>query len=129
MGGVQPTALVDLGRPAFKLGIAEIRVGWRAHELKVTVTPERETYRVRERARVRVVARTADGKPPAPGSEVAIAAVDEALLELSANPSWDLLPAMLARRGHALTTSTAQLHVVGKRHFGLKALPAGEYRI
>ena len=125
VGGVQPTALVDLGRPAFKLGIAEIRVGWRAHELKVTVTPERDTYRVRERARVRVKALAADGKPPAPGSEVAIAAVDEALLELSPNPSWDLLPAMLARRGHALTTSTAQLHVVGKRHFGLKALPAG----
>jgi alpha-2-macroglobulin len=125
VGGVQPTAFVDLGRPAFKLGLTEIRVGWRAHELKVTVTPERETYRVRERARVRVSALTAGGKPPAPGSEVAIAAVDEALLELAANPSWDLLPAMLARRGHALTTSTAQLHVVGKRHFGLKALPAG----
>ena len=29
---VQPTAMVDLGKPAFKLGIAEIRVGWqRAH--------------------------------------------------------------------------------------------------
>jgi alpha-2-macroglobulin len=125
VGGIQPTALVDLGRPAFKLGITELRVGWRAHELKVTVTPERESYRVRERARVRVRALTADGKPPAPGSEVALAAVDEALLELAANPSWDLLPAMLARRGHALTTATAQLHVVGKRHFGLKALPAG----
>jgi uncharacterized protein YfaS (alpha-2-macroglobulin family) len=125
VGGVQPTALVDLGRPAFKLGIAEIRVGWRAHELKVAVTPERETYKVRERARVRVAARAADGKAPAPGSEVAIAVVDEALLELAPNPSWDLLPAMLARRGYALTTSSAQLHVVGKRHFGLKALPTG----
>jgi uncharacterized protein YfaS (alpha-2-macroglobulin family) len=125
VSGVQPTAFVDLGRPAFKLGITEIRVGWRAHELKVAVTPERETYRVRERARVRVAVRTADGKPAPPGSEVAIAAVDEALLELAANPSWDLLPAMLARRGHALATSTAQLHVIGKRHFGLKALPAG----
>ncbi len=29
VGGVQPTALVDLGKPAFKLGIAEIQVGWR----------------------------------------------------------------------------------------------------
>jgi len=125
VGGVQPTAFVDLGRPAFKLGIAEIRVGWRAHELRVTVTPERETYRVRERARVRVQARTADGQAPAAGSEVALAAVDEALLELAPNPSWDLLPAMMARRGLALGTATAQLQVVGKRHFGLKALPAG----
>jgi uncharacterized protein YfaS (alpha-2-macroglobulin family) len=125
VGGVQPTAFVDLGRPAFKLGIAEIRVGWRAHELKVSVAPERDTYRVRERARVRIAVRTADGNAPPAGSEVALAAVDEALLELAPNPSWDLLPAMLARRGHALLTSTAQLHVVGKRHFGLKALPTG----
>jgi len=125
VGSVQPTAFVDLGRPAFKLGIAEIRVGWRAHELKVAVTPERETYRVRERARVRVRARSVDGQTPPPATEVAIAAVDEALLELAPNPSWDLLSAMMARRGHALGTATAQLHVVGKRHFGLKALPAG----
>jgi hypothetical protein len=125
VGGIQPTAFVDLGRPAFKLGTAEIRVGWRAHELRVTVTPERETYRVRERARVRVRARTADGQAPPAGSEVALAAVDEALLELAPNPSWDLLPAMMARRGLAIGTATAQLHVVGKRHFGLKALPAG----
>ena len=33
IGGIQPTAMVDLGRPSFKLGIAEIRVGWRKHEL------------------------------------------------------------------------------------------------
>jgi len=29
---VQPTALADLGKPAFKLGIAEISVGWREHD-------------------------------------------------------------------------------------------------
>ena len=34
VGDVQPTALVDLGRPAFQLGIAEIEVGWQAHELE-----------------------------------------------------------------------------------------------
>ena len=35
VAGVQPTALVDLGKPAYKLGIAPVRVGWTAHELKV----------------------------------------------------------------------------------------------
>jgi uncharacterized protein YfaS (alpha-2-macroglobulin family) len=34
---MQPTALVDLGKPAYKLGIAEIMVGWKEHELKVSV--------------------------------------------------------------------------------------------
>jgi uncharacterized protein YfaS (alpha-2-macroglobulin family) len=125
VGDVQPTALVDLGRPAFRLGIAEVRVGWRAHELKVSVTPAQSVYRVRERARVTVAVETADGRPLPAGAEVAVAAVDEALLELADNPSWRLLEAMLQRRGHGVATATAQMHVVGKRHFGKKALPAG----
>jgi uncharacterized protein YfaS (alpha-2-macroglobulin family) len=125
VGDVQPTALVDLGRPAFKLGLAEVRVGWRAHELKVTVASDRPTYRTRERAQVRVSVRTADGKVPPPGSEVALAAVDEGLLELAANRSWDVLEAMMRPRSYGVGTATAQGHVVGKRHFGRKAVPPG----
>ncbi|HSL91775.1 MAG TPA: MG2 domain-containing protein, partial [Candidatus Limnocylindrales bacterium] len=91
VAGVLPTATVDLARPAYKLGIAEFNVGWKAHELKVAVSPGREVYKVREKARVRVaVRRTAGGTLP-PGSEVAVAAVDEGLLELSPNGSWELL--------------------------------------
>ena len=125
VGGVQPTALVDLGRPAFKLGIAEVRVGWRAHQLSVRVAADRAVYRTRERARMSIAVRGPDGAPPPPGSEVAVAAVDEGLLELAPNPSWGLLDAMMRRRGYGVETATAQGHVVGKRHFGLKALPQG----
>ena len=124
VGGVQPTALVDLGRPAFKLGIAEIKVGWRAYDPNVTVTTDRAVYRTRERAHVRITARTATGAPP-PGGEVAVAAVDEGLLELAANPTWNLLDAMMRRRSDAVSMATAQMHVVGRRHFGWKALPQG----
>ena len=59
------------------------------------------------------------------GSEVALAAVDEGLLELAPNPSWKLLDAMMGRRAYGVTTATAQMQVVGKRHYGLKALPLG----
>jgi uncharacterized protein YfaS (alpha-2-macroglobulin family) len=44
-GNVQPTAMVDLGRPAFKLGIAELRVGWGAHALEVEVSSTRACTR------------------------------------------------------------------------------------
>src|SRR5262249_42931950 len=107
------------------LGVAEIQVGWRAHELKVQVTADRPVYRVRETAAVRVTVRTADGQAPPPGSEVALAAVDEGLLELAPNASWGLLEAMMGRRSYAVRTATAQMQVVGKRHFGLKAVPQG----
>jgi uncharacterized protein YfaS (alpha-2-macroglobulin family) len=125
VGDVQPTALVDLGRPAFKLGVAEIRVGWRARELDVKVTAPRTVYHVRERVPVTIVVRTADGAAPPRGSEVALAAVDEGLLELMPNTSWSILESMMRKRGYGVNTMTAQLHVVGKRHFGLKALPTG----
>jgi len=126
VGGVQPTALVDLGKPSFKMGIAEINVGWKAFELNVSVKPDKQIYRVREKARVRLQVRRAfDGKPPPAGTEVAVAAVDEGLLELAPNPSWNLLETMMQRRGIEVDTATASMQVVGKRHYGRKARDAG----
>ncbi len=122
---VKPTALVDLGKPAFKMGLAEINVGWAAHELKVRVATDRQAYKVREKAKVSVDVRRLDGTLPPPGSEIALVAVDEGLLELKPNDSWALLEAMMRRRGIEVTTSTAQMQVIGKRHFGRKALAAG----
>ncbi len=121
----KPTALVDLGRPAYKLGISEINVGWKEHELKVNLSTDRQVYRVRQKAKVRIGVKTWEGKIPPPGSEVALAAVDEGLLELMDNRSWKILPAMMGRRGYGVQTATAQGQVIGKRHFGLKALPQG----
>ncbi len=125
IGDVAPTALVDLGKPAFRMGLAELRVGWAAHELAVKVTPARTTYKVRDKATATIAVRRPDGSAPPPGSEVALAAVDEGLLELLPNDSWKLLDAMMARRGEEVETSTAQMQVIGKRHFGRKAVAAG----
>ena len=122
---IPPTSMVDLGKPAYKLGIAEIDVGWKNYELKLSVTADKPVYKVREKARIRIRAVTADGKTPPAGSEVAVAAVDEGLLELLPNGSWNILAAMMGRRGIAVHTSTAQTQVVGKRHFGLKAVAQG----
>ena len=122
---VQPTALLDLGKPAFKMGVAEINVGWRAHELGVKVSADKEVYKVRDKVHVSVqVTQRAGGKAPKSG-EVAIAAVDEGLLELLPNDSWKLLDAMMQPRGIEVNTSTASMQVVGKRHYGRKALAQG----
>jgi uncharacterized protein YfaS (alpha-2-macroglobulin family) len=122
---IQPTALVDLGKPAFRLGIADIGVGYRAHELKVAVQPGREVYRVRDKAMVTVRASRADGGRLPANAEIALAAVDEGLLSLWPNQSWNLLEAMMLKRGIEVETSTAQMEVIGKRHFGRKALLTG----
>ena len=125
VAGVQPTAMVDLGKPSYKLGIAPVRVGWSAHELKVKVSTDKQDYKVRENATVTLKVTRADGSPAPAGSEVALAAVDTGLLELMPNNSWRLLNAMMQERVLQVETSTAQMQVVGKRHFGRKAVPTG----
>lgn len=125
VGDPKATALLDLARPSHKLGISPIQVGWKAHRLKVSVTTDRDEFRVREHAKVKVhVERAVDGQAAARG-EVLLVAVDEALLELQPNHSWDLLEAMMGERSLKVQTSTAQSQVIGKRHFGVKALPPG----
>ncbi|MFH0342785.1 MAG: alpha-2-macroglobulin [Chromatiales bacterium] len=119
------TALVDLGKPAYRLGIASIRVGWAPYRLAVTLKPEAEVYKVRERAKVRITVKRANGRPLPAGAEIAIAAVDEGLLELAPNTTWDLLERMMGTRGIEVYTATAQMQVVGKRHYGRKAVPPG----
>lgn len=125
VGDVQPTALVDLGKPAFKMGLSEIKVGWLAHELKVNVAADKQVYTVREQSDISVQVRRADGKPLPAGTEIALAAVDEGLLELMPNTSWNLLENMMRERGLGVDSATAQMQVVGRRHYGRKALAAG----
>ncbi len=121
---VAPTAMVDLSKPAYRLGMAEIRVGTQAHQLDVKVTSDKPSYAIRSKAQITISAKLPDGKPAA-GAEVALAAVDQALLELMPNDSWNLLDAMLQRRSWGVSTSTAQMEIVGRRHYGRKAVPAG----
>ncbi len=119
-----PTAMVDLSKPAYRFGLAEIRVGTQAHQIEVKVAADKPSYTVRTKAQVTITGKLPDGKPAA-GAEVALAAVDQALLELMPNDSWNLLEAMLQRRSWGVSTSTAQMEIVGRRHYGKKAVPAG----
>jgi hypothetical protein len=121
---VAPTSLVDLSKPAFRIGVAEIRVGNQAHQLAVSVKADRESYPVRGQAKVSISVKLPNGQPAA-HAEVALAAVDQALLELMPNTSWNLLDAMLQRRAWGVATSTAQMEIIGRRHYGRKAVPAG----
>ena len=122
--GAPPTALVDLAKPSYRLGIARIKVGWEGSKLGVKLTTDKAKYAVRETAKVAVQVTAPGGKPPA-SAEIAFAAVDEALLQLAPNESWQLLDAMMGQRTLDVLTSTAQMQVVGKRHYGRKALAPG----
>jgi hypothetical protein len=121
---VAPTALVDLSKPAFRLGVTKINVGTQGYRIDVTVASDKPSYPVRGKAQITITGKLPDGKPAA-GAEVTLAAVDQALLELMPNDRWNLLEAMLAPRSWSVSTSTAQMEIVGRRHYGRKAVPAG----
>ncbi|MFZ5748532.1 MAG: alpha-2-macroglobulin family protein [Pseudomonadota bacterium] len=120
----KPTATVDLAKPAYRMGIVKVKVGWDGHRLGVDVKADRESYGPRDTANVDVTVRNPDGSPAAE-ADVAFVAVDEALLQLAPNDSWDVLSAMMGDRPLSVLTSTAQMQVVGKRHYGRKAVEAG----
>ncbi|KNZ33312.1 MAG: hypothetical protein AD742_06870 [Methylibium sp. NZG] len=122
-----PTATVDLSKPAFKLGVAALSIGLAEHELQVSVSTDKPQYAVRQKAvaRIKVVSAGKEGGKPVAGTEVAFAAVDEGLLALRNNDSWQLLTEMIQARAWGVETSTAQSEIIGRRHYGRKAIAAG----
>lgn len=125
MGDPKPTGLVDLAKPSYRLGLSMLKVGYKPYSLSVSVTPNKKQFQVRETVEVELEIKSSDGKIPTESTEVTLAVVDEALLELSPNPTWNLLDAMMGTRPLQVVTSTAQSQIIGKRHFGLKAKPEG----
>src|SRR3546814_1179270 len=71
------------------MGIARIKVGWEGHRLGVKVKADKETYSVRETVKASIEVKTPNGKAPK-NADVAFAAVDEALLQLAPNESWQV---------------------------------------
>jgi uncharacterized protein YfaS (alpha-2-macroglobulin family) len=118
-----PTAMVDLAKPSFKLGVAALRIGLAPHELQVSVSTDKPQYTIRQTALAKV--RVTHGGKPLAGTEMAFAAVDEGLLALRPNDSWKLLEAMMKERAWGVETSTAQSEIIGRRHYGRKAVAAG----
>jgi hypothetical protein len=118
-----PTATVDLARPSHKIGAVALAVGRAEHRLEVEVKAERPQYRVREP--VATTVRVTQGGRPLAGAEVAFAAIDEGLLALAPNDSWNLLEALHRERPWSVETATAMGEVIGRRHYGRKALPPG----
>jgi hypothetical protein len=122
--GQAPTAMVDLAKPAFKLGVAALKVGTAAHELQVTVTPDKPQYTMRGKALVRVKvtqggqagARRRTGLCRGRRRPAGAARQRQLAAAAGADP-----PARLGRAdGHG-----AQSEIIGRRHYGRKAVAAG----
>lgn len=118
--------MVDLNRPAIKMGLIPLKVGWKSHLLNVTVKTDKKKYNTRDNVDVSVQLTKADGEKLPSGSIVTLIAFDEALVLLKKNDTFDILQSMMGERPLAVNTSSGQTQVIGRRHFGSKAkLPGG----
>ena len=112
------TATLQLqGAPDRFRGSVRLEVTSAANALAVTVEPERETYRVRERARVRLSVADPAGVARS-DADVALVAVDQGLLELWPNTSWNLLDAMMAHRSVEVWSSSSLDEMTGALSIG-----------
>ncbi len=118
------STLVDLAKPSFRFGVAKIKVDNPDTQLNLSLNLDKSIYQVRDTAKLQITGQRANGDKAANAS-VAVLVVDKALLELAQNKTTDLLSAMWQERPWQVGTATAQGEVVGRRHYGRKAVPAG----
>lgn len=118
----QVTGLVDLGRPALRMGLTHLSVKVKK-ELPVTVTPQKTVYEVRDSVNLKLKVDLQKLNPAK--VKVVMAVFDEGLLQLSNANSFDITNAFIQNWSHNISTASAYVQVIGKRHFGLKAKPHG----
>ena len=118
------TGLIDLNKPSFRYGISELKVNDPDKQFDLQISLDKNNYQLRETATANIKGLLHDGTPASRAS-VAVAVVDEALLELADHHSANIINSMRRERGYGVVTATAQSEVVGRRHYGRKAVAAG----
>jgi len=103
----------DPGRPAFRLGYAELVVDDASKRLRVSVSADRQQYRPRDEVTVSVRVSDPSGKPRA--GEVTLWAMDHGLLSLTGYTTPDVVRAIYAPRGLQVLTQDTRARLIGRR--------------
>ena len=114
---------IDLAKPSFKMGMTPINVSPDRFELKVTSALNKQTFEPRENVTATIKLTDHAGNPL--NGEAAVAVIDESLLSIYSNNTWNIFEAFYGSRAHSVKTSYLMSSVLGRRTLGLKAVPAG----
>lgn len=123
--GPKKVGAIDLNKPSFKMGLTQVKVNWNQNRLNIDVSTKGKKFKPREKVATKLVVKQAGTGKPVAGAKIVLALVDESLLQIRKNASWDVLDVMMQERALEVATSTGKLQIVGRRHFGLKATPHG----
>lgn len=115
--------LLDPGRPAYRVGYAEIAVPPAAHRLHVEAVPAAGEIRPGEVASVAIRVADVSGEPRR--ASVTLWAVDAGVLALTGYRTPDLVEAFYARAGLGVTTAESRTRLIGRRSYGTKGQRPG----
>jgi hypothetical protein len=95
---------LDLGRPTYRLGFANVKVNWDRFRAAVAVKTDKQKYQPGETVNVEVAVSATNGNLS--GSTVTLVALEEKILELKENKTYAVLEALMQMRGHSVATIT-----------------------
>lgn len=110
--------LIDPGRPAYRIGMAEILVPPLERQLTLRLAPGAPEFRPGQEATVRLKVSGADGRPRR--TAVTLWAVDSGVLGLTGYSPPNLIEIFYPRRGLGVATSESRTRLVGRRSYGNK---------
>jgi alpha-2-macroglobulin len=119
---------LDLGKPAFKLGLIEVPVKDPYKEIRVDVQTDREVYKPGDSVRVRVQARPREREQREP-IEIAVAVLDESVLDLIQDGTayFDPYAGFYTQDGLDVRNFSLLTRLVGRQKIDLKgANPGGD---
>ena len=100
---------LDLGRPTYRLGFANIKVNWSRFKSNVTVKTDKQKYEPGQMVNVEVNVHPEEGALA--GGTVTLVAIEEKILELKKNDTYKILDALMQLRGHGVDTITSLGHI------------------
>lgn len=120
-GRIQAAAdpeMADPGRPAYRIGYAELTVPPEGRSLEVRLSAGRAEYRPGHAATAKVHVDGPDGRPRR--ASVTLWAVDAGVLALTGYHAPDLISGFYGRRGLGVVTGESRSRLVGRRSYGTK---------
>src|SRR4051794_33771262 len=103
----------DPGKPAFRVGYAELKVEDAAKRLQVTVKSDRDEYRPAAKARVEVAVSDAQRRPAS--AEVTLWAVDYGVLSLTGYKTPDVLGTVWVDKALQVLTEDSRQNIISRR--------------
>ncbi|WP_413613279.1 alpha-2-macroglobulin family protein [Bdellovibrio sp. HCB-110] len=95
---------IDLGRPTYRLGYANMKVNWSRFRSNVAIKINKEKFQPGESVEGEVQVKAEEGVLV--NGTVTLVAIEEKILELKNNETYKILEALMQLRGHGVETVT-----------------------